>query len=85
MPDVPGFQGRQRTVGMQTSGLGDVIESALSAVGVTKERVEAFVGRPCGCRERQEKLNALGAWAKRVVGGKVEKAKEYLEGILGSS
>lgn len=48
-------------------GLGDVVERALSSVGITKDRVEAWLGRPCGCAERQERLNALGYWAKRVV------------------
>jgi hypothetical protein len=43
------------------SGLGDYVASALSAVGITKERVEAVVGGPCGCPERQAALNAAGA------------------------
>lgn len=42
-------------------GLGDVVASALSAVGITKERVEALVGGQCGCPERQAAMNAAGA------------------------
>lgn len=63
-------------------GLGDLVESALDTVGITKERVEKWVGGECGCRERKEKLNALGSWARRMFTGKIEKAKEYLEGLL---
>jgi len=43
-------------------GLGDYVANALSAIGITKERVEAVVGRPCGCDGRQATLNAAGAW-----------------------
>lgn len=42
------------------SGLGDYVAAGLSAVGITKERVEAMVGGPCGCDERQEALNEIG-------------------------
>jgi hypothetical protein len=42
-------------------GLGDMVANALSAVGITKERVEAVVGGPCGCSERQGYINAAAA------------------------
>ena len=42
-------------------GLGDRVASALDAIGITKDRVEALVGGPCGCPERQAALNAAGA------------------------
>ena len=41
-------------------GLGDYVERALSAVGITKKRVEKIVGKPCGCQKRQEWLNGVG-------------------------
>ena len=41
-------------------GLGDMVASALSAVGITKERVSAAIGKPCGCDQRQEALNDIG-------------------------
>jgi hypothetical protein len=41
-------------------GWGDLVERALSAVGITKKRVEKIVGKPCGCGKRQEALNRLG-------------------------
>lgn len=63
-------------------GLGDKVEQALSAVGITKERVSKWLGQPCNCTERREKLNALGFWAQRVVTGKLDKAKEYLSQLL---
>ena len=43
-----------------TQGLGDLVAAALSAVGITKERVSKAIGRPCGCAKRQEKLNNIG-------------------------
>ena len=63
------------------SGLGDRVASALSAVGITPDRVEAWIGRPCGCEERREKLNQLGRWASRVLLGRTENAAEYLDEI----
>jgi hypothetical protein len=41
-------------------GLGDLAAGALAAVGITKDRVEAIVGGPCGCDERQAWMNAAG-------------------------
>lgn len=41
-------------------GLGDLAAAGLSAVGITKDRVEAIVGGPCGCDERQAWMNAAG-------------------------
>ena len=66
----------------QERGLGDMLEQALTAVGVTKERVSEWLGKPCGCEERKKKLNELSAWAKRVISGKVQSAVEYLNNIL---
>lgn len=42
------------------AGLGDMVAAGLSAVGITPERVSAVTGKPCGCKKRQEALNALG-------------------------
>lgn len=49
----------------QHSGLGDRIESALTAAGITKERWKAFKGamglpRTCNCDARKEYINKLG-------------------------
>jgi hypothetical protein len=52
------------------NGLGDVIERALTHVGITKELVSKWLGKPCQCEERQRRLNQLGWWAKRVIMGK---------------
>ena len=41
-------------------GLGDVVASGLSAIGITKERVSKLAGGDCGCQKRQEALNNLG-------------------------
>jgi len=42
--------------------LGDAISSALSAIGITEERVSAWLGKPCGCGARKKKLNDLHTW-----------------------
>lgn len=42
-------------------GLGDRVAIALDAIGITKARVEAAVGGPCGCSGRQAAMNAAGA------------------------
>ena len=41
-------------------GLGDMVASGLSAIGITEERVSKAIGRPCGCGKRAEALNELG-------------------------
>lgn len=41
-------------------GLGDMTAAGLAAIGVTKERVSAWLGRSCKCADRQEWLNELG-------------------------
>jgi hypothetical protein len=42
-------------------GLGDMIKSGLSAIGITPERVSKALGvKDCGCRQRAEALNRIG-------------------------
>lgn len=48
-------------------GLGDKVSEALSLVGITDESVSEWLGRPCKCPGRREKLNKLGAWVMRVL------------------
>lgn len=50
--------------------IGDQIESALSKIGITKERVSKWIGGDCGCRERQELFNEIHLWALDVLEGK---------------
>jgi hypothetical protein len=40
--------------------LGDVTETILSSVGLTKERWQEIIGGKCACGERQEWLNKVG-------------------------
>jgi hypothetical protein len=63
--------------------LGDTVEQALTTLGITSERVSRWLGHPCNCPERVEKLNRLHRWAVRVVGGRLLNAREYLEQIIG--
>jgi len=62
-------------------GLGDLVSQALSLVGITEERVSAWVG-DCSCKERIAKLNQLGYWAGRVLLGHRTNARKYLDAIL---
>lgn len=62
--------------------LGDSIEAALSVVGITSDRVEKWLGTLCNCEERKQKLNRLDLWARRVLRGKTQAAREYIEGVL---
>jgi hypothetical protein len=54
------FPGGVPPVAPQPRGLGDYVAAGLAAVGITPERVSKVLGRPCGCKERAAKLNALG-------------------------
>lgn len=58
--------------------LGDRIERALKLVGVDKEFMERVLGHECKCGDRQEMINQLDRWARRVLKGQVDKAKDYL-------
>ncbi len=55
-------------------GLGDMVAAGLSAVGITKERVQAVASavgvRDCGCAKRQAALNFVGR--KLGIGGPAE-------------
>lgn len=65
-----------------TKELGDVVESALTAVGITSDRVSSWLGRPCGCTERKQKLNNLSRWARQALSTKAEEAKQLLEKMM---
>lgn len=63
--------------------LGDEVERALSVVGVTQERVRAWLG-DCNCEERKKRLNELGTWATRAIHSLFKRgaAGEELGGIM---
>ena len=64
--------------------LGDQIETGLSAIGVTKDRVSAWIGAPCGCAARQEKMNKLSASIQRFfTGAKKEEIASEIEAMTG--
>ena len=64
--------------------LGDRIAKALAATGISQEAVSKWLGAPCNCAERQAKLNALDAWSRRVIGGQLLNAIQYLREITGA-
>jgi hypothetical protein len=41
-------------------GWGDYLTYWLALFGLTKQRIEWITRKPCGCEERQEKLNTWG-------------------------
>lgn len=56
----------------QPIAVGDLVERGLTAIGITKERVEAFTrteGQPggCGCGSRQKWLNEKGFEVQRAI------------------
>ncbi len=63
--------------------LGDRVSSALAVVGITEDRVSKWLGRPCGCSRRRDKLNRIDAWARGVISKTIDDAKESLERIIG--
>lgn len=65
-----GFCDKQKTEQPGSIKLGDAVESALRMIGITKEKVSRWIGAPCNCEERQQKLNALGDWATQMLLGK---------------
>lgn len=56
--------------------LGDAVERALAAVGITQTRVQKWLG-VCGCEERKQKLNRLGRWARSKL-----RSKYHVEALL---
>ena len=40
--------------------IGNITERLLRFFGITKERVQAVTGKPCGCKKRQEVMNVWG-------------------------
>jgi hypothetical protein len=50
--------------------LGDMVQRALTLIGVTPERVHRLWGE-CNCAERKEYLNHLHRWARVALGGVV--------------
>tara|TARA_Y100001937_G_scaffold35556_1_gene51027 strand:- start:489 stop:731 length:243 start_codon:yes stop_codon:yes gene_type:complete len=51
--------------GDETTGLGDVVESVLTSMGITQERFkEWFNLKECNCSKRKQWLNNLFSWKK---------------------
>ena len=63
--------------------LGDKIKTALSAVGITEERASAWLGQPCGCKQRQEKFNQLSDAAEEALKSSKDKALSLFKRLLG--
>lgn len=47
------------------TGLGDVVESVLTSMGITEERFKSWFGlEECNCTKRKKWLNNLLSWKK---------------------
>ncbi len=76
--------GQDYTPILASLGLGDILEQALEKIGVTKDRVEQWLGRPCnGCTERKRRLNRLGWHVQQIMKyGKIEESKARFDEML---
>lgn len=66
--------------------MGDMVESALRAVGITEERVHRYVWN-CRCRDRKERANRIHQWAEEQASGvykSILDARSALESLLGA-
>lgn len=58
-------RGVQYNQGDDMTGLGDVVESVLTNMGITQERFkEWFNLKECNCSKRKQWLNNLFSWKK---------------------
>lgn len=60
---------------------GDMVAKALAKVGVTESLVEDWLG-DCNCPERRARLNALDAWTRQFISGRLERARECLDTLM---
>lgn len=59
--------------------IGDLVQMVCSFLGITPERIEAIIHRPCGCRERQRMLNEFQDIATSLMSRKVLSVKTRVE------
>lgn len=62
--------------------VGDMVEKALSSVGITQERVSAAVG-DCGCQQRKGWLNDAGVAVQVGVRNAAIAARDFFVGETG--
>ena len=76
------LQRRQHQKTHRRVELGDAVAAALAVVGITSKRVERWLGRPCRCKRRQEKLNQLDRYVTKILSGDAaerDTARQQLE------
>jgi hypothetical protein len=60
-----GISNTSHMMSQDVQGLGDLVESVLTKVGITEERFkEWFNLKECGCSKRKAWLNSLFSWTK---------------------
>ena len=62
--------------------LGDHVKNALEKVGISEEKVTKWLGRPCGCAKRRQKLNNLHLWIRQILGNEREQGEKQLNEAL---
>lgn len=62
--------------------LGDHIHDALAIVGITPDRVTAWLGFDCGCQRWRIRLNRLSTWARRCLRGDNRGTAEQVERLI---
>lgn len=65
--------------------LGDAVETVLSKIGITKDEVAEWLGGPCGCTERQRRLNDLHSWAEQTAHQAASIARGLLAKLMGKA
>jgi hypothetical protein len=60
-----GISNTSHMMSQDVQGLGDLVESVLTKVGITEEKFkEWFNLKECGCSKRKAWLNSLFSWTK---------------------
>jgi len=62
--------------------LGDQAAAVLKTLGITPERVTAWLGRDCRCKARQDRWNMWGQWLARWGREMPEQSKALLEQLM---
>lgn len=62
---------------------GTAVSKALAQVGITEDRVSAWLGRPCRCGEYRRRMDKLSLWAAAKLTGKTPPDDEEMTRLLG--
>lgn len=63
--------------------VGNTVRAALGMIDTPVEQVERWLDLPAACSDVDQKLNQIGEWARRVVTGERDNAKQILATMIG--